>query len=32
MSSARTSRGETFVLVMQPAQDRPTYDVGLRQI
>ena len=26
MSSARMSRGETLVLVMQPAQDRPTHD------
>ena len=28
-SSARMSRGETFVLVMQPAQDRPTHDLAL---
>ena len=27
MSSARMSRGETLVLVMQPAQDRPTQEV-----
>ena len=29
MSSARMSRGETLVLVMQPAQDRPTHDLAL---
>ena len=29
MSSARMSRGETLVLVMQPAQDRPTHDLVL---
>ena len=28
MSSARMSRGETLVLVMQPAQDRPTHDLA----
>ena len=29
MSSARMSRGETLVLVMQPARDRPTHDLAL---
>ena len=29
MSSARMSRGETLVLVMQPAQDRSTHDLAL---
>ena len=29
MSSARMSRGKTLVLVMQPAQDRPTHDLAL---
>ena len=29
MSSTRMSRGETLVLVMQPAQDRPTHDLAL---
>ena len=29
MSSARMSRGETLVLVMQPAQDRRTHDLAL---
>ena len=29
MSSARMSRGETLVVVMQPAQDRPTHDLAL---
>ena len=29
MSSARMTRGETLVLVMQPAQDRPTHDLAL---
>ena len=29
MSFARMSRGETLVLVMQPAQDRPTHDLAL---
>ena len=29
MSSARASRGETLVLVMQPTQDRPTHDLAL---
>ena len=29
MSSARMSRGETLLLVMQPAQDRPTHDLAL---
>ena len=29
MSSARMSRGETLVLVMQPAQDRPSHDLAL---
>ena len=29
MSSARMSRGETLVLVMRPAQDRPTHDLAL---
>ena len=29
MSSARMSRAETLVLVMQPAQDRPTHDLAL---
>ena len=29
MPSARMSRGETLVLVMQPAQDRPTHDLAL---
>ena len=32
MSSARMSRGETLVLVMQPAQDRSTHDLALAPV